>query len=435
MTTTRRPRVPTALTTPLTLSLAATLATTLAVAGAAASPAAAAADAPAVAPVLLPVTAPRAVAVDLSPLGIVAGTSGPATDDGDPVNPLQDGTVAQRWIPLGGRYARQPLPLPAGGTGATVAGVSDAGEVAGTVGAGEGGVQRPYRWSVTGLRSTALGDGTVSRTAAAVSPAGQVAIDTPAAFPLSGTVDIAQRDGTLTPVTGLTGRGAFGYSLAGPDQVLVSVVNGIGQGTTSQPTVWQAGASKALPVFASFFFGSACASAMLADGSVAYSGLGRNPDGTFGEFTAIHRGGVPGTETNLPLPAGRLASLGCALGRDVLATDGTTAGQLRTDAAGSVPEAIVWTGDGFVLPGLRAGEASSVAGAVARGGRAVLSVTGTDGTVRFYLWRDGVRTPLRVPAGWRVSNVVETNDRGDVLANLVAADGVTFRPAVWHTGA
>jgi hypothetical protein len=430
MTTTRRSRKP----APLALSLTAALATTLTVAGTA-SPAAAA-DAPAVAPVLLPVSAPRAVAVDLSPLGVVTGGSGPATDDGNPPNPLQDGAVAQRWLPVGGRYAPQRLPLPRGGTGATAAGASDAGEVGGTVGFGTDGISRPYRWSITGLRSTALGDGTVPRTAAAVSATGEVLVDSPGPFPLSGTVDIAQRDGTLTPITGVTSsRGIFGLSVAGPDQALVSVVSGIGQGTTSQPTVWQAGASKALPVFASFFFGPACASTMLTDGSVAYSGLGRNADGTFGQFAAVHSGGVPGTETDLPLPAGRFADLGCSLGRDVLATDGTAAGQLRTDANGAVAEAIVWRNGAFVLPGLQAGEKSSVAGAVASGGRAVLSVTSSDGSVRYYRWRDGVRTPLTVPAGWRVSNVVEMNDRGDVLANLVAADGVTFRPAVWHTGA
>lgn len=429
MTTTRRSRRP----APLALSLTAALSATLAVAGAA-SPAAAD-DAPAVAPVLLPVSAPRAVAVDLSPLGIVAGTSGPATDDGNPPNPLQDGAVTQRWLPVGGRYVPQRLPRPAGGTGATAAGVSDAGEVGGTVGFGTDGISRPYRWSVTGLRSTALGDGTVPRTASAVSPTGEVLVDSPGPFPLSGTVDIAQRDGTLTPITGIASqRGIFGMSVAGPDQALVSVVSGIGQGTTASPTVWQAGASKQLPVFASYFFGPACASTMLADGSVGYSGLGRNPDGTYGQFAAVHRGGVPGTETDLPLPAGRAADLGCALSRDALAADGTAAGQLRVDTTHTVTEAIIWTGAGFVLPGLQAGEKSSIASAVAGGGRAVLSVTGSDGTVRYYRWRDGVRTPLTVPAGWRVSNVVEMNERGDVLANLVAADGVTYRPAVWHTG-
>jgi len=430
MTTTRRLRVP----APLALSVTAALTATLTVAGAA-SPAAAA-DGPAVTAILLPATGPRVVANDLSPLGVVAATSGPAVPDGGVADPLHDGTVPVRLVPLpGSRYLAQPLPLPAGGTGATIAGISDAGEVAGTVGFGTDGVRRPFRWSVTGLRSTALGDGSVDRTASAVSPAGQVTIDTANQVTFGGSVDIVQRDGVLTPVTGFTGaRGVVGSSVAGPDQALVSVIAGIGQGTTVQPVVWRAGVQQPLPVFASFFFGPACASTMLADGSVAYSGLGRNPDGTFGEFAAIHRGGVPGTETDLPLPAGRLAALGCSLGRDVLAADGTAAGQLRTDASHAVSEAIVWHGGGFTLPGLRAGEASSVAGAVAGGGRAVLAVTLADGSVRLYLWRDGVRTPLAIPAGWRLSNVVETNDRGDVLANLVAADGVTRRPAVWRTG-
>jgi hypothetical protein len=95
---------------------------------------------------------------------------------------------------------------------------------------------------------------------------------------------------------------------------------------------------------------------------------------------------------------------------------------------------VVWHGGGYSLPGLRAGEASSSAVAVARGGRAVLRVVRSDGSVALHLWRDGVRTPLTIPAGWRVADVVELNDRGDVLANLTSADGARSRPAVWHTG-
>lgn len=133
-------------------------------------------------------------------------------------------------------------------------------------------------------------------------------------------------------------------------------------------------------MFAGFLVGPNCVSPMLADGSVAYSGPGRTPAGTFALLVGIH-------------------------------------------------------GGGYVLPGLRAGEASSSAVAVATGGRAVLAVTGIDGAVRLHAWAAGGRTPLTVPAGWRVSRVVELGDDGVVLANLTSADGTTTRPAVWHTGA
>jgi hypothetical protein len=426
MTTTRRSRVPAALTAPLTLTVAAALTLT-----GGATPAAAD-DGPPVAAALLPVNRPPVVADDLSPAGAVVATASPA----GPVSPTTDGSVPQRWTPQpDGSYASLELPLPAGATGADATGLSDAGEVAATVGLA-GGERDPYRWAPDGLGSSLVGDGT-AHTASGIGPGGDVIVSAGDSGGISGpsAVHIVTPGGTSTQVTGITGvRGIAGASVAGPQLGLVGGVSGVGMGTTSTPIVWQAGAFRRLPVFASFLVGPICVSPMLADGSVAYSGPGRTPSGAFALLVGVHSGGVPGVETDLPLPAGRQGGLGCTLGRDVLAADGTAGGQLRA-ASGLAAEAIVWHGGGYVLPGLRAGEASSNAVAVATGGRAVLAVTGTDGVVRLHAWAAGVRTPLTVPDGWRVSRVVELGDDGVVLANLTSADGATTRPAVWHTGA
>jgi hypothetical protein len=71
---------------------------------------------------------------------------------------------------------------------------------------------------------------------------------------------------------------------------------------------------------------------------------------------------------------------------------------------------------------------------VASGGRAVLLVQTAAGPVP-YLWRGGVRTPLRVPAGWKVAGIVELTDSGLVVGNLASTDGQRVRPVVWRTGA
>jgi hypothetical protein len=445
MTASHRPRRPGTLTLPVAIAFAlAAVAVTPAAARADAEPAAAAtADRPPVTAVLLPATRARVVAVDLSATGVVAATAGPATT-GIPA-PTTDGSVPQRWLPLPrGRFLSQELPLPAGATGAAAAGVSAFGEVAATVGLA--GDRDPFRWSMTGRSSTRLGDGT-PHTAAAVDARGDVLVNSGDAFGFTGdsALHVVRRDGTAVEITGFSGgiRGFFGADLAGPDLALVQKVEGIGQGTSVVAHVWQAGAEVGLPVFGG---GPGnlrmCLSRLQPDGSVAYSGF-RIEDVGLQPSLGIHRGGPPGTEAPLPQPPGRRAVLGCPDDKasgDVLATDGTAGGQLLAVAPGEAgergapAEAVVWRGDGYVLPGLRAGEASSSAVSVARGGRAVVRVTRTDGSVGLYLWRDGVRTPLAVPGGWQVADVVAMNDHGDVLANLVGADGVTRRPAVWRTG-
>jgi hypothetical protein len=415
--------VPAPLAALFTLTLAAGAVTALGAAPAAA------ADDPAVAPVLLQVDRPRVRAVDVSPLGVVVATSSPARAD-IPVGGEVDGSVPQRWIPLPrGGYATQKLPLPQGSSGAVVAGVGDLGEVGATVGFGTPESAHAYRWGVAGLRSTDLTPG-VPSSASAVGPGGQVMVDTGDPV-FGGTTSIARRDGSLRPVTSLPGRSAGGRSVAGNDLALAGVIDGVGQGTTVTPWLWQAGASVALPVVSSFFFGPACASELTRDGAVAYSGLRRSP---IGFVVGIHRGGVPGTETLLPVPEGRTGSLGCPEARDVLATDGTVAGVLQP--SGTEPgEAVIWHDDQLVRIGVRAGEASTAAVAVATGGRAVIiaAAPGT-GVLTPYLWKAGVRTPLTVPSGWRLDDVVELTEGGDVVANVVAPDGVTTRPVVWRTG-
>jgi hypothetical protein len=431
MTTARRPQPPASLTLPFGAAVAAAI---LAVAGLTAS-SAEADDAPPVAAVLLSASRPRVVAVDLSPLGAVAGTAGPAAPPTGAVSPTVDGSVPQRWLPLpDGSFESQELPLPEGATGAEVTGLSDAGELAATVGFA-GHERDPYLWSASGLTSARAGDA-AAHTAAAVGPGGEVMTNAGDAGGPGGAsvVRVVAPGGTSTQVTGIAGvRGIAGAGVAGPALGLVNGVAGVGMGTTSTPYVWQAGAHVKLPVFASVLAGPICVSPMLPDGSVAYSGPGRRPSGAFALLAGVHEGGVPGTERSLPLPEGRQAGLGCTGGRDVLAADGTAGGRLRA-AGGRPAEAIVWTGEGYTLPGIRPGETATNAVAVASGGRAVLAATQADGSVRLYRWQYGVRTPLTVPDGWRVSTVVELSETGDVLANLVAGDGVTLRPAVWRTG-
>jgi hypothetical protein len=134
---------------------------------------------------------------------------------------------------------------------------------------------------------------------------------------------------------------------------------------------------------------------------------------------------------SLQVPAGAThASLGrCDATGDTLSGDGYAVGH----AYGAATEAVVWGPDGTaVLPGLRAGESSSSAVAVASDGRAVLLVTTAAGKVP-YFWHDGVRTPLRVPTGWTVDGIVELTDAGLVLGNIVSADGQRVRPVVWRT--
>src|SRR5689334_2888261 len=108
------------------------------------SPSVAAAAPAGVAGTLLPVPAgaSQTRAVDVNPLGVVAGVSGGA---------------AQRWAttPRTG-WVRQQLATPAGATGVEVAGLTDIAELGGTAQYPDG--RRAVRWSVTGTSSTVIGD-------------------------------------------------------------------------------------------------------------------------------------------------------------------------------------------------------------------------------------------------------------------------------------
>jgi hypothetical protein len=400
------------------LATAATL-TTAVTTFALAAPASAADGAP-VAPTLLPVAQAVTRAADVSPAGVVVGT-GVVNDTG--------GTLAHRWQPRGPVYLRQRLAAPAELPYASATGVTDRGEPGGNA---FDAVSRAgaYRWSTNGRGPSALIAEPSS--VAAVGP-GEWLVNQ-GDF-IGSTSTIVARDGTLTPITGLAaGTGMSGMSLGGPQTALVAVRNGIGQGSTSTPYVWEAGASQALPVNSSFFFGPACVSDVLPDGSVAYSGLWLQSGGSPPpRQLAVLRGGVDGTTVPLQLPPGAThAQLSqCGGSGDTLSTDGYAVGH----AYGTATEAVVWNPDGSAaLPGLREGESSSSAVAVASGGRAVLLVTTTAGSVP-YLWRDGIRTPLRVPAGWKVDAIVELTDGGLVVGNISSADGQRVRPVVWRTGA
>jgi hypothetical protein len=407
-TTSRRPIAAATLAGLLTAALTPTIA-----------PPAAAADAAPVPPVLLSAPQPVADAADISPSGVVVGTLATAAGAA---------TTGQLWTPARRGWARRTLATPAGTTSTDVAGVTDRGEAGGTAYAETGATA--YRWSAAGRNPVALAPDPAST--AAVGP-DQWLITQGDGF--VGTATIVERDGTATPITGLSGRAPGGLSVAGPQTALVSSVNGVGQGTTATPVVWESGVARSLPVFASFFFGPACASAVQPDGSAAYNGYARQDgDPPLVARIGVLRGGVDGQDTPLEVPAGAsVTALGdtCSGRGDTLSPDGWAVGHADT-AAGT--EAVVWRPDGTaVIPERRDGETYAAAAAVASGGTAVLRVLTADGP-RLYLWRDGVRTPLTLPAGWGVAEVVELTDTGYVLANLTRTvnGSQRTRPAVWR---
>jgi hypothetical protein len=394
------------------------LATTLTSAAVAATDAAPATSAAAVRGVLLPANQPMAEAIDISPSGVVVGTL--ATAPGSP-------TAGQRWAPRGGTWVRHPLSIPDAVSPSRVSGVTDRGEAGGYIGSGTSATAN--RWSVNGRRAVALAP--AQSATSAVGPDQWLVNRGDSLF--ASTTAIVSRDGTTTPITGVPGRAVAGMSIAGPQTAVVSSTDGVGQTTTATPYLWESGVARALPVFSSFTFGSACTSTVQTDGSVAYSGTARQ-DGTppVVQRIGVLRGGVDGQDTPLETPAGAFAvSLGfqCPIRDDVLSPDGWAVGSVTW--VGAPSEAVVWQPDGkAVLPGLREGERSSVAAAVASGGRAVLRVS-TDQGDRLYYWHDGVRTRLTLPAGWSLVDVVEITDTGYVLANL-QGDAPQTRPAVWR---
>ncbi|ADP78531.1 hypothetical protein [Pseudofrankia inefficax] len=393
-----------------------------------ASPATAAPASPqAIPPILLAGDQSQTGAVDISPTGVVVGTTQappPANIPGgtSPSTPL-------RWLPTPTGYVKQTLSLPAGATSATVTGVTDLGEAGGTLTTAAG--QQPVRWSVSGLQTTALGP-PGSSTTTAVGP-GHWAVET--GDTISGTATLFARDGSTTALAGtpeLAGaRIVTAVSIGGPGTVLLGAISGVGMGTTGRAVVWRSGSTVSLPVISAFSIGSACLSAIQPDGSVAYSGVVINPAPA--QVIGVHRGGVPGTEVALPT-GGRTATLGCSPAGgpvDALASDGSVVGQLLA-APGQPAEAALWR-DGALVPlGVAAGETATTAAAVASGGRVILVATTTAGVQQPYLWTNGVRVPLTLPAGWTLRTIVKFTDAGAVLGAVQNAAG-DIRPVVWRT--
>jgi hypothetical protein len=384
----------------------------------AATPAAAAAP---VRGVLLPAEQTIAEAVDISPSGVVVGTQ--ATAQGAP-------TAGQVWTPDSGRaWARRPLAVPDGVSPSRVAGVTDSGEAGGYVGSGT--AATAHRWSADGQVATPLAPAQ-SATSAVGPDTWLVNLGDPL---FASQTAVVARDGTTTRITGIPGRAVAGVSMAGPQTALLSSTDGAGQQTVGTPYVWEAGVAQALPIFQSFTYGTGCLSAIQPDGSVAYSGPVRQPDGSVTSRLGVLRGGVGGQDTSLEVPAGAYAADldAWCYRHDLLSADGWAIGSASWYAPRGT-EPVVWRPDGTaVSPELRDDESNARAVAVATGGRVVIEATTAAGD-RLFLWRDGVRTPLRLPSGWSVSDVVELTDTGYVLANLtrIVDDVVQSRPAVWR---
>ncbi|MEU4426815.1 hypothetical protein AB0F81_39855 [Actinoplanes sp. NPDC024001] len=403
--------------------------------GAAAAPAAAA---PVVRGELLPVPAAGANlqisvgAVDVSPLGVVAGNVGETVT-------APDGSTSyterpQRWfkVPRAG-WLRQQLALPAGATSGRVSGLTDLGEAAGSVTLGDG---RAARWSLDGRSTTLIGGASTSVTA--VGPNGPWAVLTyDDDIPIIGDSELVTRDNVRTPLRGTpdldTGNRRSVSSVGGPDTAIVWVGEGLGQGRTSRPVLWKDGATLRFPVISSYFLGPACTSQVQADGSAVYSGYLRD-NGEIAFALVRHVGGVPGSDVTLARATGAgqpTGGLNCtpASSSDSLAADGGIAGYM-TDGNGQ--QAAYWDAtNALTVVAREEGELSAAGVAVADGRRMVILAQHQDGTTRVSLWDDGVRTRLTAPAGWSVTSVVELTEAGLLVANARNAAGVN-RPVAWN---
>jgi hypothetical protein len=383
-------------------------------------------------PVLLSGPGLATSAVDISPAGVVVGTSGSAEQY--PTEPARDARPV-RWLPRAdGGLRRQVLPLGDGANGADVAGVTNAGVVGGTLFVdGEFYADRAARWPASG-RAPSLLAGDVGSRVSAVGPA-QLLVDIPPTSGFGGDLELVRADGSRVDIDAVVGpqpiaREVYGKAVGGRDAAVFSLLGGAGQGSTLTHVVYAGGAVTPLPVQSGFLFGQACLTRQLPDGTVAYEGPSPAQQRS---FAGIHRGGVPGTETDLPTPDGASAQLPCYSGdvaTDAIHPDGTVVGSLYYTGFGSV--GAMWR-DGVLtqIPTLP-GEWGVEAVAVASGGRAVVVATVADGSRRPFLWRDGVRRPLTLPEGWTLRDVVEMTDAGVVLANVTKPDG-SVRPVVWRT--
>jgi hypothetical protein len=363
-------------------------------------------------------------AVDVSPLGVVVGTSGTAEPyPGDPA----DDARPYRWLPrLDGTFHAQVLAVPDGTTRGVVRGVSDLGVVGGT--AYTATTATAVRWSLDGRTATPIGPANSS--VSGVGPRGEMLVETPPPGTFGGTLELVTRDGTRTDLVAAVpdqgfSRGWFGKAVGGRDAALFSKFTGVGYGSMLIHYVWSGGAVATLPVQSGFLFGQACLSRVLADGTVAYSG----PDVAQQRYVVgIHHGGAPGTETELPVPAGVGAQLPCATSTavpDALDGDGSVIGGLSSG------EGALWRGGVLTRIPPAAGETFVEPAAVASGGRVVIRVTSADGAQRWYLWRDGSRRELTVPDGWTVRDIVELTATGLLVGNVTREDR-SVRPIVWR---
>jgi len=382
-----------------------------------------------------PGTSVSVTAVDVNPLGVVAGTANLVSTDPDRIQ--SQSSVPLRWaqVPRVG-WRRQQLAMPAGAQFGTVAGVTNLGEAGGTV--TTDGVSHAVRWSVTGRSLTSIGAN--ASQVSAVGPNGPWGVDTPNELnPIAGDTELVTRSGERTLLSGTPDLGA-GYrrtviSIGGPTTAIVGVTSGVGFGTRFTPVLWRAGATLTLPVFNSPFGITHCESPVMADGSLSYSGLSIT-GGVPEQILVRHVGGVPGQDVDLSRTgSGAYATLGCQPGtviNDSLAADGGISGSANDAQGGSL--AAYWdaTNTRTTVP-LEAGEASAYGAAVATGRRMVIRSETADHSTRLTFWHNGIRTPLAVPAGWRVNRVVKLTDRGLLVANLSDESG-RVRPATWNLG-
>jgi hypothetical protein len=361
----------------------------------------------------------------VTPWGAMSGTTSilrtlpDGSDQGD--------STAQRWLPTGpGRWRRQQLPQPAGTSFAQGVGLTDLAEVGGswdTDGLADDDVA--VRWPASGGPGTVIGD-TDSRVTA-VGPDGTwgVQTDLPGFRTIAANAELVARDGTRTPIdTGA--RLNTVISIADRHTALLTLIDGVGEGTTSTPAVWRDGQLKSLPVFSIALGFQDCVSDILPDGSVAYSGIS-DASGSFQEIAQVHRGGVPGTEVPLDLRGGS-GSVACD-GRDTVATDGSVGGTLQLPGE-NLSQATIWRASEPTQLPLQPGESSATVAALQSATFAIVRGQLTAGGQDLWAWRHGRVIPLAVPSGCTVASVVTVTASGLVVANL--KDGAALsRPVAW----
>jgi hypothetical protein len=390
--------------------------------------------APGVRAVLLP--APPAAAgtalstsvVAVTPLGAMAGTT-------SSLQTLPDGSFmgdsnAERWLPAGPRtWIRQQLPRPPGTTDAKAAGLTDLAEVGGSWDTdGAQGDDVAVRWPLTGGAGTVIGG--IDSRVTAVGPNGTwgVQTDVPGYRTIAATAELVARNGTRTPMDAdADARIITITSIANQHTALLTLISGVGYGTTGTPAVWQDGQLQQLPVFSSLLALPDCVSQILPDGSVAYSGI-RYVNGSYQQVAQVHRGGVPGTEVPLDLRGGS-GSVACD-GPDTVAADGSVGGTLAL-AGQTASQATIWTGTEPTQLPLQPGETSSTVVALQSATFAIAAGQLASGGQDLWAWHQGRVIPLTIPSGYTLVNVVALTPLGLAVANLQDAVGLSH-PAAWQ---